>query len=345
MISRLALIITLVVIFSCSSPEKVKVVNDLTHDKRYLILTADDFGASKSINEGIRLAAEHNAITSISALSNFTESLPELVEISENYQTVGIGIHLNIVTGKPVLKKEDVPSLVNSVGDFYTIEELLPRIKKISLDELRKELRAQIIVLQDHNVKIDHLSDQNGILSFYTPFFEVLIELADEFNIPLRSPMFAGVKYPKVFTNKEMKKRFRKLAWKCARTAPFKAIHLIQYSKVDVMEEKLRVLDENGIVHPDFLVESVWGDPSASNLLHVLRNLPAGTSEIILHFGINSHSEEYPSGLDLDYLVKREYELVTLTSGYLNDYYNQLNIQRIGYSDLKDKKDYLEEIK
>ena len=44
--------------------------------ERYLIITADDFGASRNINEGIKIAADEKAITTISALTNFKESLP-----------------------------------------------------------------------------------------------------------------------------------------------------------------------------------------------------------------------------------------------------------------------------
>lgn len=46
--------------------------------ERILIITADDFGASKNINDGIKIAADKKAITAISVMSNFTESLPEL---------------------------------------------------------------------------------------------------------------------------------------------------------------------------------------------------------------------------------------------------------------------------
>src|SRR5665648_108940 len=90
--------------------------------ERFLIITADDFGASKNINEGIKIAADTRAITAISVLSNFTESLLELKKISENHPNIGIGVHFNITTGKSILGVERVPSLVNANGNFYTIE-------------------------------------------------------------------------------------------------------------------------------------------------------------------------------------------------------------------------------
>ena len=302
--------------------------------KRYLILTADDFGASKNINEGIKFAVENKAITSISVLSNFTASLPDLKEISEKHQYIGIGVHLNIVTGKPILGVEHIPSLVGSNGNFYTLEEVLPRIDSISLDELRKELRAQVLVFKKYGIKIDNLSDQNGVLSVYRPFFDIVTELAEEFNLPIRSPIIAGIKFPELFSNSNMAKRGRQLALKLATTAPLKALRLKKYFRIEEMERKAQKLDELGILHPDLFVEGFWGDPTASNLLRIIEHLPKGVSEIVFHFGSYVRQENYPSGLDLNYFKNREYELITATSDYLKKYINYLSISTINFSQL-----------
>jgi len=191
----LATLVNTFLFVGCASNRNVR-VPELPYDPaRLLIITADDFGASKNINEGIKLAADKNAITTIAALTNFNESLPELKEISAAHPEIGIGIHLNITTGKPVLLAKEVPSLVNVDGNFYTIDELLPNLNSISLADLKKELKAQILALQSIDIRIDHLSDQNGILSFYTPFFDVVTELALEFNVPVRTPEISVPKF------------------------------------------------------------------------------------------------------------------------------------------------------
>ena len=305
--------------------------------ERLLILTADDFGASTNINEGIRFAAEKKAITGISALTNFPESLAELKEISEKHPDIGIGVHLNIVTGEPILDKIEIPSLVAENGSFYPLDDVIRRIDKISLDELKKELKAQILALKDIDIRIDHLSDQCGILSLHNPFFDITTELALEFDVPVRSPSIASVKYPTIFSSKEMNKKARKKALKLMCTCPIQAFKLFKGCGIKKMEKKIRALDELSICHPDLMVDCFWGDPSASNLLLLLEKLPQGTSEIILHFGSFSRQEHYPSGLDIDYFKNRENELITLTSSYLNVYYTHLNIKLIGYSDIPRK--------
>ena len=102
------------------------------------------------------------------------------------------------------------------------------------------------------------------------------------------------------------------------------------------MEIKVQKLDAHGILHPDILIGCFWGDPSSSNLIYILEHLPGGTSEMILHCGTYTLQENYPSGLDLDYLENREHELMTITSNYLKEYLSYLNIKLIGYSGLRD---------
>jgi len=306
--------------------------------ERILIITADDFGASENINDGIKIAADKKAISAISVLSNFTESLPKLKKISENHPDIGIGIHLNIVTGRPVLDAEQIPSLVNPGGSFYTIDELLPRIKSISTDDLRKELRAQILALAKYDIRIDHLSYQFGILSLYTPFFEIVTELAGEFGVPVRSPLPVSVKYPETFPNSHMNKRGHQIALRFALTHPFKAIGLLKYIRNREMERKAEILDELGILYPDLLIDYFWGDPTAANLLYILEHLPKGVSELILHLGTYSRQDNYPGGLDVDYFKNRENELIICTNDYLKEYLNYLNIRTIGYSEISNYK-------
>ena len=330
--------ISIFMFISCTSIKETSTSVTPYDQERILIITADDFGASRNINEGIKIAADKKAITAISVLSNFTESLPELKEISENHPDIGIGIHLNIVTGRPILDTEQIPSLVNPGGSFYTINELLPRIKSISIDDLRKELRAQILAVAKYDIKIDHLSYQFGILSIYTPFFEIVTELAREFSVPVRTPLLASVKFPETFPNSHMNKRGYQIAFRFAITHPFKAIGLLKYSRNREMERKAEKLDDLGILHPDYLIDYFWGDPTAANFLYILEHLPAGISELMLHLGTYSRQDNYPVGLDVEYFENRENELITVTSDYLKEYINYLNIISINYSEISDYK-------
>lgn len=101
------------------------------------------------------------------------------------------------------------------------------------------------------------------------------------------------------------------------------------------MERKARLLDEQGIPHPGILIGSLWGEPTASNFLEILKYLPEGDAEILVHLGSFTRQAPYPSGLDVFYFENRELELITITSLFWEEYFNYLNIKRIGYSDLR----------
>ena len=325
-------------ISSCASVTKTSEIDIPYRSERYLIITADDFGASKNINEGIKIAADKKAITAISVLSNFSESFSELKQLSLNHPEIGIGLHLNIITGKPILGPDQIPSLVSSSGRFYTIDELLPKIKSISPEDLRRELRAQILALTANNIKLDHLTDQDGILSLYSPFFEVMAALAKEFNVPVRTPLVASVKYPDLFPYSLLKKRGKQIAVKFAIKHPFDALSLLKYSRIEEMEKKVQKMNDLGIPHPDLLIECFWGNPSPKNYLHIIEHLPQGISELVLHIGTSTRQDTYPNGLDTDYFENREKELNTITDDHIKEYYDYLNIKTICYSEISNCK-------
>ncbi len=330
----LLIIFIQLLLIGCTCERNAIAIASPSYKPRMLIITADDFGASKNINDGIEMAANEDAITTISALSNFTASLPALVKISKTHPEIGIGVHLNITTGKPILASSQVPSLVGPDGSFYPLDKLLPVIGRVSTDELRKELRAQVMALAECGIRVDHLSDQYGIISFYGPFYDIMLDLAMEFKVPVRSPEIASIKFPHVFTDSKMYKCGRKAAFRLAMSNPVQAIRLLRYSGPGEMEKKSRKLDELGIAHPDLLIDCFWGNPTASNYLNILKHLPEGTSEIIVHCGTFSRQQNYPGGLDQEYFNNRENELVIITSGYLKQYYDYLKIERIGYYSL-----------
>lgn len=333
------LITRLIILMSVPGPTvpEIHSFNDMPGvNEKYLIITADDFGACCNINEGIRLAADNNSITAISAMTNFTPSLPELMSISRSHPEIGIGVHLNITTGKPLLPVKEIPTLVNSDGNFYSIEEILPNIKKISYSDLEKELRAQIIILNKYGIKPDHLSDQNGILTIYSPFFDIITKLADEFNLPMRSAVPCGIKYPRIFRRSCMQRRARNISLRFALKYPFKAFGLLKYCRINKIMEKSCEMDKLDIVHPDLLIEYFWGDPTAENFLYILDHLQCGISELMVHLGTGSRQDDYPSGLDQDYFKNREKELSTITGSNLKEYYKNSGIKIIGYRNISE---------
>ena len=302
---------------------------------RKLIITADDFGAAKNINEGTILAAGKGAITEISALSNFKDCLPELKMVSDSFPDIGIGVHLNIEAGKPVLAPEVVPSLVDNEGYFYTLDNILEHIPDMALDELRMELKAQVSLLVDNGIPVDHLSDHCGIISLYTPFSDVMIELALQYDIPVRSPVLASSEFPRNYKKSTMKKNAVRMLCKLAIKSPPKAISLLKYCSKKEMARKHEYLKEVGIRHTDYLIECFWGEPSFDYFKQIVETLPDGTTELIVHLGTDTRLEPFPRGIDIEYFDSREIELDVVTSQDARNLLQSENIRLIGFSDLK----------
>jgi len=321
--------------FFSYSPSRNVNESDLKPRERYLIITADDYGASQNINEGIRIAAENNIITTISAMTNFRESIGSLKSISESFPSIGIGVHLNITAGKPLSHPKSIPTLVDEQGNFYSISNLLPRLKSISLEELEAELRAQLLILSDNGIKVDHLSDQHGILSLYPSFFRLVIGLAREYSLPLRSNEIASMKYPGIFPHSEMQKEGHKILRSFVISNPLKALTYLPEFSIRNLGSGNYLLDSKQIVHPNLLIDYFYGNPTESNLAYILENLPAGINELVLHLGTSARQEEYPTGLNLEYFSNRELELTTVNNTQFNDQLIKRNIQKVNYYEIQ----------
>jgi predicted glycoside hydrolase/deacetylase ChbG (UPF0249 family) len=113
-----------------------------------LIINADDFGKSKSINEAIFNLISIGTISSTTVMVNMPFA-HEATTLVENHN-ISIGWHVNITEGQPICDQAEVPSLVDNEGNFFSHKILLAKIKNkaIKYDELKKELFAQYSCLK-----------------------------------------------------------------------------------------------------------------------------------------------------------------------------------------------------
>jgi len=129
-----------------------------------LIVNADDFGWSRSITDGIIRAHEQGIVTSTSLLVNQPASEYAIAQIPR-LPRLGIGIHLNLCSGAPVLPAAEVPSLVGGDGNFLPAGEMLRRLARwqVSPAEIESEFRAQIRWARGRGVKLDHADTHYGV--------------------------------------------------------------------------------------------------------------------------------------------------------------------------------------
>ncbi|HHF43558.1 MAG: hypothetical protein DRJ11_01470 [Candidatus Aminicenantes bacterium] len=163
----------------------VLLFNFLNTMRKKVIFNADDFGLAKGINEGILQAHQEGILTSATLMVNMP-GFNQAVELALKVPTLGIGVHLNVIRGHPVLPPEEIPSLVNSAGKFWgDLVLILKKLwrREIKVEEIIKEFRAQIKKAQATGLNITHVDSEKHLHCYY-PILRRLIPLLEELGLP-----------------------------------------------------------------------------------------------------------------------------------------------------------------
>jgi predicted glycoside hydrolase/deacetylase ChbG (UPF0249 family) len=160
---------------------------------KHLIVTADDYGVFPAINTAVIEAVKAKKVNSVSVLSNYkgNEEFPGSVEnlrtlIEEVGEGADIGCHLTITSGKPITDKMDFAC--DDEGNFLSYTEFKNFKSQEEKDALKEELCEQINNL--HSVtgfKIKHLTNHHNSLTLFPHHFDVYMEVARKYNVPMRS--------------------------------------------------------------------------------------------------------------------------------------------------------------
>lgn len=156
-----------------------------------LIVNADDYGHAAGVNRGILDAHHKGIVTSTTVMINYPAA-PDGLEVAlDSAPDLGIGLHFTLTSGRPVLPPEQVPSLVRDDGYFFILKDWIPQFEKINPDEVRRELTAQF----DRYVSLtgkkpDHLDSHHHFTYLLPAAFEVMLDLAAQYQLPLRHGPF-----------------------------------------------------------------------------------------------------------------------------------------------------------
>jgi chitin disaccharide deacetylase len=153
-------------------------------EKRRLIVNADDFGLSKSVNEAVIRAHCEGVLTTASLMVN-ESGVDEAVALAKENPKLGVGLHLTLLVGHSALAPEKIPGLVNSRGEFSEspVGVGMNYFFKRSLHEqLRAEIHAQFEKFHSTGLPLDHV---NGHLHFHLhpTIFKILMEDSDKLGI------------------------------------------------------------------------------------------------------------------------------------------------------------------
>ena len=174
-----------------------------------LIVNADDYGHTPGVSAGIRQAHLRGIVTSTSVMMNRPDAVEGIKASQKDCPQLGMGVHLVITSGSPLLPAERIPTLVDAAGQFRKLPETASHIAGLNLEEVESEWRAQIAAfVQTAECQPDHI-DSHHHISYYTPaLFELMLKLAQETGCTTRVPL--GVEET-VFQNGEKSSFFSSL--------------------------------------------------------------------------------------------------------------------------------------
>ena len=157
-----------------------------------LIVNADDYGHSPGVSAGIRQAHLQGIVTSTTAMMNRPLAPADLTVAARTCPNLGIGVHLVLTAGKPVLAVERLSTLVDSQGIFLKLPALVAQINQIDLEQVWAEWNAQVEKFIHHYGRNpDHL-DSHHHSSYFTPaLFDRMVRLAEQLHCAIRKPFGA----------------------------------------------------------------------------------------------------------------------------------------------------------
>src|SRR5579871_1647522 len=82
-----------------------------------LIVTCDDFGADIAVNEAVEQAYTSGILTCASLMMGGA-AVADAVERAHRLKGLGVGLHITLADGKPVLPASQIPALVDRNGRF-----------------------------------------------------------------------------------------------------------------------------------------------------------------------------------------------------------------------------------
>jgi predicted glycoside hydrolase/deacetylase ChbG (UPF0249 family) len=147
--------------------------------KRYLIVTADDFGIGPATSLGILDLAVQGLVTGTVLLVNSPFAEQAVRAWNQAGRPVELGWHPALTLDRPVLPAERVPSLVDAEGRFRPLSAFLRRVctGRIHAAEVEAELRAQYQRFLDLVGAPPTVVNTHHHVQIFPPVGPILVEL------------------------------------------------------------------------------------------------------------------------------------------------------------------------
>ncbi len=254
---------------------------------KFLIVNADDYGRTPGVSRGIRKAHRDGIVTSTTALMNMPGIEEELRTAMREAPDLGLGVHLVLTSGAPLLPPKALDSITGGSGKFPLLDDFIRNLSRIDPEQAAAEWDAQIrkfVSVTGRNP--DHLDSHHHATYFSEPLFDKFLGLAKKYACPIRIPLPCPSGYcdglPQAF---------------CASARDFVP----------------RLTAKFGTKKPDWFIGTFYDEEASyEQLVRIIDQLEAGVSEIMCHPGYADQA--LIEGSSYNKPREREIEILTTDS-------------------------------
>jgi predicted glycoside hydrolase/deacetylase ChbG (UPF0249 family) len=271
-----------------------------------LIVNSDDYGRTAAVSQGARNAHLFGIVTSTSCMMNMPTVVDDIRTALQETPRLGLGVHLVLTSGQPLLPAGQVPSLVAPAGSFLKLDQFLSRLDQVDPVQVKAEWKAQIerFVVTAGRAPT-HLDSHHHSSYFTEPFFRAMLELAREYGAAIRLVIAQGHADSMAGLPAEI--------------------------LTPIQEYAPRLLNEFNPKTPDIFHASFYDDKATeAELLRLITGLQPGTAELMCHPG-------YADAILLagsSYARQRESELAILTDPVIRQAIRARRIELISFAQL-----------
>jgi hopanoid biosynthesis associated protein HpnK len=229
-----------------------------------LIFCADDFGRNITVNEAVERAHRDGVLT-VASLMVGAPAAVDAVARAKRLPELGVGLHLVLADGVPLLPAAEVPALVGADGAF---DPNMVRagfrfyFSPAARRQQAAEIRAQFAAFHATGLPLDHVNGHKHV-HLHPTVARLVIEIGGEYGLRAARLPFEPIAPLRLAAPGE---RHGAPGWS------------------PVVSALRRRLDRAGIVRNDQVFGIAWsGEMTEGRLLSLLPHLPDGISEIYSH--------------------------------------------------------------
>ena len=154
-----------------------------------LIINGDDFGMCEGVSLGILKAYKHGILRSTTMMVNMPYARGAAT-LAKECPDLGVGLHLTLTIGRPILNPKEVPTLVDENGNFLSHDWHLKNANssndQLNYEEIYKEFQAQMERFIELNSKLPTHIDSHHFISSLPRIHECTKKLIQKYDLPTR---------------------------------------------------------------------------------------------------------------------------------------------------------------